>query len=112
MAGYEGSTDEEAVEALAAEAFGMSTVSYLRSCAPALMPSLEEMQAEYDGSGTDETAEGMLIRQFDAEGMARTKTERYIREDIRLILSEGTDTDVSGFIYEDYPILYTLEESQ
>ncbi|MDE7239806.1 MAG: hypothetical protein K2N41_08860, partial [Lachnospiraceae bacterium] len=50
MAGYTGSTDHETLEALVTETFGMSTVSYLMSCGPALLPSLEELQAQYDGS--------------------------------------------------------------
>lgn len=44
MAGYPGSVDDEALEALAEEAFGMSTVSYLKSCGPSLLPSPEELQ--------------------------------------------------------------------
>ncbi len=110
MAGYEGSTEEEDVEALAAEAFGMSTVSYLRTCAPALLPSLEELQAEYDGSGTYETAEGILIRRSGDENGAVTRSESYIREEEHLILIAGSETEASGF--DDHPVVYTLKQAQ
>ncbi len=112
MAGYTGGTDEEAVEALVVETFGMSTVSYLRSSAPALLPPLEEMQAEYDGSGSYEATEGMLVRQFDAEGMIIIRREYYIRKDDRLILSEKVDTDISGIASDHYPIIYRLIRSE
>ena len=49
MAGYTGGTDGESIEALVNETFGMSTVAYLTTCGPALLPSLEELQAQYDG---------------------------------------------------------------
>lgn len=86
MAGYGGDTDEEAVEALVLETFGMSTVSYLMSCGPALLPSLEELQSQYDGNGTYKAAEGILTRQFDADGSDAAKTECYIRKGSSLIL--------------------------
>ncbi len=60
MAGYTGGTDREALEALVTETFGMSTVSYLMSNGPALLPALEDLQVQYDGRGTYETAEGIL----------------------------------------------------
>lgn len=110
MAGYEGGTEEEAVEALAAEAFGMPTVSYLRTCASALLPSLEELQAAYDGSGTYETAEGVLIREFGEEKGAVTKLESYIREEEHLILIAGSETEDSGF--DDHPVIYTLKQAK
>lgn len=44
MEGYTGSVDEDAIEALVEETFGMSTVSYLRSCGLSLLPSQEELQ--------------------------------------------------------------------
>lgn len=111
MAGYTGGTDEETIEALVIETFGMPTVSYLMSCGPALLPSLESLQAEYDGSGTYETAEGILTRQFDA-GSADTKSERYIRKDLNLILLEPDGSDSAGSFSDHYPMVYTLKQPQ
>lgn len=108
MAGYTGDTGEEAVEALAEETFGMSAVSYLMSCGPALLPSLEEMQREYDGSGSYVTAEGILTRQFEADGAASVKAERYIREGKELVLTGETGAEHS----DDYPVVYTLQEAE
>ena len=51
MAGYEGDVEPEEIENLAATAFGMSTESYLMSYGPVLLPSLENMQAQYEGHG-------------------------------------------------------------
>lgn len=112
MAGYTGSTDREAIEALVTETFGMSTVSYLMSCGPALLPSLEEMQAKYDGSGVYETADGILTRQFDSGLNAVTKTERYIRKDFNLILYEETGSVSGGLFSEHSPVVYTLIQVQ
>lgn len=112
MAGYEGSTDREAVEALVTETFGMSTVSYLMSYGPALLPSLEELQAGYDGSGTYTTEEDLLTRQFDAGGSVTAKAEYYIRKDSKLILSEEISSDSVSFFSEYYPMIYTLKQSQ
>ncbi len=112
MAGYMGSTDRETVEALVNETFGMSTVSYLMSYAPALLPSLEELQAGYEGSGTFEAAENILTRRFDAGGYVDTKMEYYIREGSSLILTEETGAASTGLFKEDYPIIYTLKQSQ
>ena len=112
MAGYAGGTDRDAVEALVEQTFGMSTVSYLMSCGPALLPSLEELQAAYDGSGTYEAGEGILTRQFDAGGTAVSKMECYIREGSRLILSQGTDLVPLAADSEHYPMEYTLETNQ
>ena len=111
MAGYMGGTDREAVEALVTETFGMSTVSYLMSCGPALLPSLEELQAQYDGSGTYETAEGVLTRQFDAGWSVTAKTESYIRKDDSLILTEEISSDSSGSLSGHYPLIYTLKRN-
>lgn len=108
MAGYEGELDEESVEALVVETFGMSTVSYLMSCAPALLPSMEELQAQYDGGGTYQTEEGILTRQFDAD-QAAVKSEYYIREGSRLIISGETDSVSSGSFLNRYPLIYTLD---
>lgn len=90
MAGYIDSSDGEDIEALVTEAFGMSTVSYLMSYGPALLPSLEDLQTLYNGSGTYEAAEGILTRQFDDGQHADTKAEYYISNDCNLILSEET----------------------
>ena len=112
MAGYTGSTDREALEALVAETFGMSTVSYLMSYGPPLLPSLEDLQAQYDGSGVYEVAEGILTRRFDAGGITVTKMEYYIRKDSRLVLSEEIGSASPALFSEDYPVIYTLKESQ
>lgn len=111
MAGYAENADGEAVEALVTKTFGMSTVSYLRSCAPALLPSLEELQAEYDGSGTYETEGDVLARRFDEGGGGLTRTESYIRKDDRLILSAGAEDD-PDVISEYGPLIYTLQQDQ
>ena len=108
MAGYTGDTGEEAVEALVNETFGMSTVSYLMSCGPALLPSLEELQGEYDGSGTYETAEGILTRRFEAGNALEEKAERYIREETELVLI-GEDGAENA---DDYPVAYILQEPE
>lgn len=84
MAGYTGSTDMEAIEALVAETFGMSTVSYLMNCGPALLPSLEDLQALYDGGGVYETAEGIMTWHYD-NGV--TRAEHYVWEDSSLVLT-------------------------
>lgn len=88
MAGYIDSADREDIEALVTETFGMSTVSYLMSCGPALLPSLEDLQNRYGGSGTYEVAEGILTRQFDDGQPTDTKVDFYISNDYNLILSE------------------------
>lgn len=112
MAGYTGSTDEEAVEMLVTESFGMSTTSYLMSCVPDLLPPLEDLQSQYDGSGTYEAAEGLLTRQFHSDQLVRTKTERYIRKDSTLILTEETDSANFGYFADHYPVVYTLQQPQ
>lgn len=112
MAGYTGSTDHEALEALVTETFGMSTVSYLMSCGPALLPSLEALQSEYDGSGVYEFAEGVLTRQFDGGGPVAAKVESYIRNDVSLILSEENGSVSDGFFSDRSPMVYTLRQPQ
>ena len=112
MAGYGGDTDEEAVEALVLETFGMSTVSYLMSCGPALLPSLEELQSQYDGNGTYKAAEGILTRQFDADGSDAAKTECYIRKGSSLILSEEAGPVTQAGFSDHYPVLYILNQPQ
>ena len=102
MAGYTGNTDKETIEELVTETFGMSTVSYLKSYGPRLLPSLEDLQAQYEGSGTYKTAEGILTRQFDDGQAVTTKTENYIRKDSSLILYEESDSSYS-------PVIYTLQ---
>lgn len=113
LSGYEGSMEREAVEMLVRETFGMSTEDYLMSCGPALLPSLEELQSEYDGGGTYETAEGILTRSFVKDGAVTVRTERYIRKDASLILLEATQADQNGTVsessFDHYPVLYTLK---
>lgn len=112
MADYAGGTDDEAVEALVAETFGMSTVSYLMSCGPKLLPSLEELQAQYEGSGTYETKEGILTRQFEDGESVRTKEEQYVRKGTHLILTGEHDAASQGYFADHYPVLYTLETQE
>ncbi|MCM1252700.1 MAG: hypothetical protein NC321_07745 [Clostridium sp.] len=112
MAGYTGSMDEEAIEALVNETFGMPTASYLMDYGPALLPSLEDLQAGYDGSGVYEAAEGILTRQFDGKDSIGTKTEAYIRKDSNLILSEEISAVSSGLFSDNYPIVYTLKQPE
>jgi len=111
MAGYTGDLSEEAVESLIAETFGMPTVSYLSTCVPDLLPPLEELQTRCDGSGTYTAAEGILTRQFDSGSLIRTRTERYIRKDTTLVLTESAASDAAGYFMDHYPVLYTLQRS-
>lgn len=111
MAGHTGDTGEDAVEALITETFGMSTTSYLMTCVPDLLPPLENLQKQYDGSGAYETAEDILTRQFDSGSLIRTRTERYIRKDATLVLTEETDSAILGYFTDHYPIIYTLQQS-
>lgn len=106
MAGYEGGTDQEAVEALVAESFGMSTVSYLMAYGPALLPSLEELQEQYEGSGTYEADGDSLIRRFEADGVVITREEHYIRKDACLILTGGAASEDTGAFFGGYPVVY------
>ncbi len=101
MAGYTGSTDKEAIEQLVTETFGMSTVSYLMSCGPKLLPPLEDLQAQYDGSGTYQTKDGILTRQSDDGWQVTTKTEYYLRKSSTLLLSED-----AGY---ERPAIYRLQ---
>ena len=93
MAGYTGGTDKKDLEVLVTETFGMSTISYLMTCGPVLLPSLEDLQAQYDGSGTYEAAEGILTRRYDN---GTIKTENYVWEDSSLVLSGEGDFDGQG----------------
>lgn len=112
MAGYTGATDHETLEALVTETFGMSTIDYLMSCGPALLPPLEELQAMYDGSGVYETAEGVLTRQFDAGFPVSTMVERYLYKDADLILFAENGSVPGGLFSEHYPMVYTLKQPQ
>lgn len=99
MAGYTGDTDEESIDALVTETFGMSTVSYLNFCNPNLLPPLEELQAQYDGSGTYEATEDILTRRYDGSKSATARKELYIRKGDSLILSEEDSVDHGLMIY-------------
>ena len=111
MTDYAGSTDQEAVEALVTETFGMSTVSYLMAYGPMLLPSLEELQAGYDGSGAYEITDDILTRQFENGGDAVTKAEYYIRKDSNLVLAGEIDSVSDGSLSDYYPIVYTLQQT-
>ena len=110
MTDYAGSTDKEAIEELVTETFGMSTVSYLMSYGPTLLPSLEDLQAWYDGSGTYEIAEDILTRQFEAGGDVTTMAEYYIRKESNLVLSGEIDSVSDGLLSDYYPMIYTLKQ--
>ena len=112
MAGYTDSTDEESVEALVTETFGMDTVSYLMSYAPALLPSLEELQVKYDGSGTYEVSDDILFRWFEADGGTVLKTEYFIRKDSHLILPKDSGSVESDTLKAFEPMIYTLEQTK
>lgn len=109
MAGYEGGTEQEDVETLVVDAFGMSTVSYLMTYGPELLPSLEDLQAQYDGSGTYEADEGILAWRFEDRGQSGTRAEYYIRKDANLVLSGEADSGDSGLFSDCYPMIYTLQ---
>lgn len=112
MAGYTGGTDRETIEALVTETFGMPTVTYLMTCGPALLPTLEDLQAQCGSSGTYEAAEGILTRQFDTGGSGAVKTERYIRQGSNLVLTEEVNSaDSPGFLTDLYPMIYTLQQT-
>ena len=100
LAGYTGSTEEDAVEALIQETFGMTSVEYLMACGPALLPSREELQARYGGSGTYEIGEGILVREYDTGDPVSARSERCIRQGADLVLA-GED----GFVMR-----YTLRK--
>lgn len=110
MAGYTGGTDRESLEALVAGAFGMSTVDYLMSHGPALLPSLEELQDGYEGSGTYKVEEGIVTRYFEEDGTIIQ--EGYIRKDSSLVLSGGTDDADSGSFRGHDPAVYTLKQPE
>ncbi len=110
MAGYEGDTSQEGVEALVAESLEMSTVSYLMTYGPALIPSLEELQERYEGSGTYEVREDILVRHYDAGGPSVIREEYYIRKGDSLILSGEVGEESVESFFDRYPILYTLKK--
>ena len=99
MADYTGGTGEEDIEALVTETFGMSTVSYLMTYGPALLPSLVDLQAQYDGSGTYEAAEGILTRRYDN---GTTRAENYVWENSGLILMEEEDSAILIFVKNEW----------
>lgn len=109
MADYAGGTDRDAVEALVAETFGMSTVSYLMSYGPALLPSFEELQALYGGAGAYGAAGGILVRQFETGGETAVKEERYIRQDASLVLLGDPAAGSAGSSCVHAPLIYTLK---
>ena len=111
MAGYTGSTDEEALEALVVETFGMSTEEYLAASVPGLLPLFDTLQARFDGGGIYEITEGVLTRRFEEEGTVVTRTETCIRQDGQLILLEETGADSSVVSSDEYPVVYTLRQS-
>ncbi|MCM1027648.1 MAG: hypothetical protein NC432_14550 [Roseburia sp.] len=110
LAGYTGGTDPEAVEALAREAFGMSTEDYLTTCGPALLPTLEELQAEYVGSGVCRISGGILTRQYETEAGSVMRREYYVRQGDRLILTGEVDEGDAGSFSATYPVLYILKD--
>ncbi len=112
MAGYAGSTDQEAVEALVAGEFGVSTVSYLMEYGPVLLPSLEELQGQYEGSGTYEVEAGVLRRRFEDGSTVITKEEYYIRKDDALILTGEADSEDGKSFSGRYPVVYRGEPLQ
>lgn len=109
MAGYTDGIDGEAMEELVTETFGISTVSYLMSYGPELLPSLEELQVQYDGSGTYEVTEDILTRWFEDGGAVTARAESYIRKESLLILSGTADFADSDSYSGFYPIIYTLK---
>ena len=112
MAGYAGSTDQEAVEALVAGEFGVSTVSYLMGYGPALLPSMEELQGQYEGSGTYEVEEGIVRRRFEDGSTVITKEEYYIRKDDSLILTGEAASGDGEPSSSRYPVVYRWEPQQ
>ncbi len=110
MAGYTGSMDEEAMEALIIETFGMPMDAYLMSYGPELLPSLEELQTHYDGSGTYQTEGNILTRQFDGGAAVTTRVDYYIRKDASLILSEGNNAAPAGLSVDEAPVVYALQQ--
>lgn len=112
MAGYAGSTDQEAVEALVAGEFGVSTVSYLMEYGPVLLPSMEELQGQYEGSGTYEVEAGVLRRRFEDGSTVITKEEYYIRKDDALILTGEADSEDGKSFSGRYPVVYRGEPLQ
>lgn len=112
MADYTGGTDRETIEALVTETFGMSTVSYLMSYGPVLLPSLEDLQVQYDSRGTYVTADGILTRQFDAGRPVATSVECYMCGDSDLILYEEADSVSPGLFPDHYPMIFTLVQAQ
>lgn len=82
--GREMESREEAAQSIA-ETIGMSCAEYLRTYGPKLLPDLEELQAQYNGSGSWSAEKGVLLR--DGSG------EAYLINTDLLVLSgtEGTE---------------------
>lgn len=112
MAGYTDSAGGEAIEALVTETFGMDTASYLMSYAPPLLPPLEELQSEYNGSGAYEISDDILFRWFEADGGTILKTEYFIRKDSSLILSGDSASPASDTLKDFDPVIYILEQAE
>lgn len=73
--------DEEDAEAAVVAATGHSTLDFLKEYGPSFLPSLEELGAEYNGSGTFTAEDGMLYR----EGL---NALRFMVDERMLVLSE------------------------
>ncbi len=113
MAGFPDATDRGTLEALVQETFGMSTFSYLTTYGPALLPTLEEFQARYDGSGTYQSADGILTWRFDSPGNALSEiSECYIRKGNYLVLTQKSGPASQGHIPGTYPVVYTLQSQE
>ena len=92
--------------------FGVSAVSYLMEYGPALLPSLEELQGQYEGSGVYEVDEGILRRRFEDGSTVITKEEYYIRKDDALILTGEADSEDGESSSSRYPVVYRWEPQQ
>ena len=92
--------------------FGVSTVSYLMEYGPALLPSMEELQGQYEGSGTYEVEEGIVRRRFEDGSTVITKEEYYIRKDDSLILTGEAASGDGEPSSSRYPVVYRWEPQQ
>jgi len=84
-AGRPPETEAEA-EARLENAIGMSAEDYMKNYGPALLPTLDELHAFYDGSGTYQQ-EGQYLR-FDGEEL------RYMADEGLLVLMRAEGTEV------------------
>lgn len=110
MAGYTGGTDPGSLEALTTQALGMSAIDYLMEYAPALLPSIEELQAQYDGSGIYESTDGTLIRQFSSGHNGSAIAEYYIWKGDTLVLTGSASDSSPDFSSVIYPVIYTRKQ--